>query len=148
MCLVDVLGKGDKNRTLPVPLWAEPYITRWQETAPQGRPAPVCSVEKAHAAKRNPWNPALVAGGMDENTLERVVARHGQSIGITQLRPHDLRRTLAQMMRRAGAPLEQIQHQLGHESITTTQLYLGSGIELEPGKAGVDLIPLRTRRGR
>jgi integrase len=38
---------------------------------------------------------------------------------------HDLRRTFAQLARKGGAAIEQIQLALGHESVKTTQGYLG-----------------------
>lgn len=39
--------------------------------------------------------------------------------------PHDLRRTYAAMMFEAGAPLEAVQQQLGHEDPRTTRIYQG-----------------------
>jgi integrase len=57
-----------------------------------------------------------------------------------QFSAHDLRRTLAQLMRRAGVELEQVQYILGHSNVVTTERYLGGSIELEQGKAGVDKV--------
>jgi site-specific recombinase XerD len=146
MCLVDLVGKGNKKRTVPVPTWAEPHITQWRETSQEQPPEPT-GMRKVWAAKRNPDNPLLVARGTSEDAIEYLVTKYGERMQV-RIRPHDLRRTLAQMMRRAGAPLEQIQAQLGHESVQTTQIYLGLGIELEAGKAGVDLIPMPVPRKR
>ena len=56
--------------------------------------------------------------------------------------PHDLRRTLAKLMDKAGAPLAQISATLGHSSIRTTQIYLGIELELCDGKAGVDMVAI------
>jgi integrase len=46
--------------------------------------------------------------------------------GITNLAPHDLRRTCARLCHLAGGELEQIQFLLGHVSVQTTEKYLGS----------------------
>lgn len=45
--------------------------------------------------------------------------------GITNLAPHDLRRTCARLCHLAGGELEQIQFLLGHASVETTERYLG-----------------------
>src|ERR1041385_4208505 len=39
MCLVDVVGKGQKLRTIPVPQWVEEIIETWREVAPNQREA-------------------------------------------------------------------------------------------------------------
>ena len=39
--------------------------------------------------------------------------------------PHDLRRTFAKLAHQGRSPVEQIQLSLGHESILTTERYLG-----------------------
>jgi hypothetical protein len=39
--------------------------------------------------------------------------------------PHDLRRTFAKLAYRGGSPIDQIQLSLGHDSIQTTEEYLG-----------------------
>ena len=60
--------------------------------------------------------------------------------GIENLGCHDLRRTGAAMMRRAGAPLEKIQAHLGHKSILTTTIYLQDVDAL--ANSAVDYLPL------
>lgn len=53
-----------------------------------------------------------------------IVTKAGGRIGEPGLRPHDLRRTFAGLLQNHGARIEDICEQLGHENITTTQLYL------------------------
>ena len=48
-----------------------------------------------------------------------------------ELQPHDLRRTYAELGRRAGVPISQISKLLGHASIETTQDYLNIELDLE-----------------
>lgn len=135
MCLVDVIGKGSKLRTLPVPLWAQPDVDAWRNS---------CRAEDPPLARHEtcrPVNFRYMMGGATAETLYQAVCRYGTMAGH-DLAPHDLRRTLAKMLRKSGAALEQIQYTLGHESIATTVLYLGSTLELGPGLAAVDLLKL------
>lgn len=48
----------------------------------------------------------------------------------TGVAPHDMRRSFARLAMRGGAPLDQIQVTLGHESLRTTELYLGLELDL------------------
>jgi integrase len=52
-------------------------------------------------------------------------------IGKPELQPHDLRRTYAELGRRAGVSISQISKLLGHASIETTQDYLNIELDLE-----------------
>jgi integrase len=54
-----------------------------------------------------------------------VVRLYGERIGVSELAPHDLRRTFAKLAHRGRAALEQIQMSLGHASVLTTERYLG-----------------------
>jgi integrase len=58
-------------------------------------------------------------------------AEYAALVGIGELAPHDLRRTAAKLCRAKGGELEQIQFLLGHESILTTERYLGSEQDLK-----------------
>jgi integrase len=78
---------------------------------------------------------------MHHNTVFAIITHYSDLLGV-KFSPHDLRRTLAKLMRDAGADLEQIQLTLGHESLKTTERYLGGKIELRPKMAGVDKIEL------
>jgi integrase len=59
------------------------------------------------------------------------VREYAAQVGIGGLAPHDLRRTAAKLCRAKGSKLEQIQFLLGHESILTTERYLGSEQDLK-----------------
>jgi integrase len=73
-------------------------------------------------------------------TAFQMVRDTARRAGLPSVRPHDLRRTCAKLARAGGAPIEQIQHVLGHASVQTTERYLGSRLELAPGKAATDFI--------
>ena len=63
--------------------------------------------------------------------LYSIVQKRGKLIGKPDLQPHDLRRTYAELRRRAGVPISQIIKLLGHASIETTQDYLNIELDLE-----------------
>jgi integrase len=60
-----------------------------------------------------------------------TVKLYAKQIGLGSLSAHDLRRTCAKLCRKNGGELEQIQFLLGHQSIQTTERYLGSSQELQ-----------------
>jgi integrase len=64
--------------------------------------------------------------GLTANVVWAIVQAYAAEFGVPRLAPHDLRRTCAKLCRAAGGDLEQIQLLLGHASIATTELYLGS----------------------
>ncbi len=138
MCLVDVLGKGNKLRTVPVPTWANADVKAWHVASKEPEPN-----ETGSGNGNRPREMRYVVAGMGADSMYERVQMYGARMGLPGLTPHDLRRTLAQMMRKSGAPLEQIQATLGHTSIETTATYLGSCLELGEGKASVDKIALQ-----
>jgi hypothetical protein len=46
---------------------------------------------------------------------------------------------VAHLLRRAGAPLEQIQYTLGHRNIATTVIFMWTQLALLPGLARMDV---------
>src|SRR5205085_3337165 len=78
--------------------------------------------------------------GMSADAIADVVERYSAPLAW-KIAPHDLRRTFAKLARSGQAPLEQIQLALGHQSIQTTQRYLGS--ELDLADAACDRLGIR-----
>ena len=62
--------------------------------------------------------------GITPQAVYLIVRGYARQLGFP-FAPHDLRRTFAQLAHRGRSPLEQIQMSLGHESILTTEKYLG-----------------------
>ena len=114
--VVDLVGKGGRIRTVPVPAWAKAAIDTWTEAAGSCAPGPVF----------RPVNKGgrIVGESMTAQAVYETVARYARLLGV-ELAPHDLRRTFAKLAHRSQAPLEQIQLSLGHASIQTTERYLG-----------------------
>jgi site-specific recombinase XerD len=61
----------------------------------------------------------------DGKAVWHIVKESANSIGVSKLAPHDLRRTCARLCHASGEELEQIQFVLGHVSVQTTDIYLG-----------------------
>ena len=127
MLLVDVIGKGEKLRTLPVPDWAVECVDRWYDLDGSG------------VIWSDNQDQRMIP--MGASTVASRVTMYAKRLHM-KFTCHDLRRSLAKFMRKAGVPLEQITEQLGHSDIKVTDRYLGRCIELSPGKAGVDQIKL------
>lgn len=115
--LVDLLGKGRRRRTVPVPAWVKAWLDAWTLAAGVSSGCLFRAINKGGHV----WGHGLTA-----NVIWSVVQSYAAQIGIPKLAPHDLRRTCAKLCRAAGGDLEQIQLLLGHASIQTTERYLGT----------------------
>ena len=86
----------------------------------------VAEIEKGPIFRRVLANGRVGKDALTERAVWQLVREYAAQIGIGELAPHDLRRTAAKLCRSKGGELEQIQFLLGHESILTTERYLGS----------------------
>jgi site-specific recombinase XerD len=127
--IVDILGKGRRRRTIPVPSWVKTWIDEWTTAAGLSEGCVFRAINKGGR---------VVGDGLTANIVWSIVRGYANTIGIPKLAPHDLRRTCAKLCRAAGGDLEQIQLLLGHASIATTERYLGSRLDL-PNAVNDDL---------
>ncbi len=67
----------------------------------------------------------VVGDGITPQAIRNTVAGYATKLKHAGVAPHDLRRTFAKLAYKGGAALDQIQLSLGHESIQTTEDYLG-----------------------
>ena len=108
---VRVLGKGGKERVVPVGVPAVRAVARWAET---GRPAlagPASGAALFLGAR---------GGRLDPRTARRIV--HAGA-GAKDAGPHAIRHTAATHLLEGGADLRSVQEILGHASPATTQIY-------------------------
>lgn len=66
----------------------------------------------------------IVDGERDRSGIESIVRKIGKRAGVKNTYPHRFRRTCATFALRRGMPIEQVSKMLGHEQISTTQIYL------------------------
>ena len=110
-----VLGKGNKQRLLPLPqeiidarqnyLWLERPLTH-------SRSLLVC-------LKGRPRGQPMTPAG-----LRSLFRHHRASSQVSQANPHRFRHTFGTEMARAGICLPALQHLRGHSQIRTTMLYV------------------------
>ncbi len=118
--VLNVLGKGAKDRVVPINERLAEAIIDWQFLVnAKGL------ILRSLGRKKEPGESISTTG------LYNIVQKRGAMIGKPELQPHDLRRTYAELGRRAGVPISQISKLLGHASIETTQDYLNIELDLE-----------------
>jgi site-specific recombinase XerD len=120
--IVDLKGKGERIRTVPMPSWAKVAVDAWTEAAGLSAGRVFRPVNKAQRLTREE---------IRAETILKLVAAYGRQIGVPKLAPHDLRRTYAKLAHKGHAALEQIQLSLGHATTLTTERYLGVKQDLQ-----------------
>ena len=116
-----VLGKGAKERVLPLGRLALAALGDWLAPAGRGEMEPErwASRSDAEAVFLNRRGTRLSRQG-----VYQLVRRHGRDAGITApLTPHVLRHSFATHLLDNGADIRVVQELLGHAKVTTTQIY-------------------------
>ncbi|MET1048240.1 MAG: tyrosine-type recombinase/integrase, partial [Acidimicrobiales bacterium] len=125
--LVRVLGKGSKERVIPLGRLARASLVDWLDTG--GRPA----MAPVRWARRGDEEAVFLnqrGGRLTRQGAWGIVQEHGRRAGLERtLSPHALRHSCATHMLDHGADIRAVQELLGHASISTTQIYTGVSVE-------------------
>jgi integrase/recombinase XerD len=117
---VRVMGKGDRERVVPVGDIAVEWLNRWLA---EGRPA-LLALSHVAPARGGPVfvgdRGRRLARQQGWAAVKRAAVRAGLGDRVS---PHTLRHSFATHLLEGGADLRIVQELLGHASISTTQLY-------------------------
>src|SRR5690242_1773183 len=113
---IRVIGKGDKERLVPIGRDAIKYIKIYKETI------------RSHTTPQKNFEDILFLNKFGKS-LSRIMIFYiikdlAKKAGITKnISPHTFRHSFATHLVEGGADLRAVQEMLGHESITTTEIY-------------------------
>ena len=116
--LVRVIGKGDKERIVPIGRQALQAVRNYLEAT-------------QYLRRRNvyiSWDEPLFinfrGGALSGRSIGRIIKKYAIESGLTaDVSPHSMRHTFATHLLDGGADLRAVQELLGHESLSTTQKY-------------------------
>jgi len=117
---IKVTGKGNKERIIPLGKKAAEAVRSYQ------------TVRQTFATPRSPAVLFLTVRGFRLNPkgVNILVNRHIAAVSSIQKKsPHVLRHTFATHLLNRGADLRAVKEMLGHESLSTTQIYTHVSIE-------------------
>lgn len=120
-CIIDLVGKHGRVRTVPMPTWVKVAIDAWTSAA---------DVVDGHVFRAVTRGGQVQGAALSEKVVWQLLRPYANAAGVPGIAPHDCRRTCAKLCRAAGGELEQIQLLLGHASVQTTERYLGTKQDL------------------
>jgi len=114
---IKITGKGNKQRFVPIGELAKKYITVYQETM------------RVHINSKKGFGDTLFlnrrGGQLTRAMIFTIIKDLAVKIRLNKkISPHTFRHSFATHLLENGADLRSIQLMLGHESITTTEIYL------------------------
>lgn len=113
-CFVRIVGKGDKERVVPMGEPARDAILKYLEVRPE--PALPKYDDILFLNKSG--------GQLSRISIFNMVKKQALEAGITkEISPHTFRHSFATHLIEGGADLRSVQEMLGHESILTTEIY-------------------------
>jgi len=115
--MIKVRGKGSKDRIVPVGSRAADALRRYLGA-------------RTGVLARGPVFVGVGGAGLERRSVYRIVRKYISCVSDIEKRsPHVLRHTFATHLLNNGADLRAVKELLGHESLTTTQLYTHVTVE-------------------
>ncbi len=119
-CLVRVVGKGSKERIVPLGEYSIDALKAYLEKRP-------CLLKKTHPEALFLNNHGK---GMTRQGFFKIIKELLREKGLNEnVSPHTLRHSFATHLLNAGADLRSIQEMLGHSDISTTKIYTEVSLE-------------------
>lgn len=113
---IRVVGKGNKERLVPIGSSAIKYINLYKDTVRIHSPIKKHAEDFLFLNKRG--------DSLSRVMIFLMIKKYAAAVGITKkISPHTFRHSFATHLLEGGADLRAIQEMLGHESITTTEIY-------------------------
>jgi integrase/recombinase XerD len=113
---IRVIGKGNKERLVPIGSDASKYIKLYKDNIRVHVPIKKGSEDILFVNKRG--------GQLSRIMIFYIIKDLAKKAGITKnISPHTFRHSFATHLVEGGADLRAVQEMLGHESITTTEIY-------------------------
>ncbi len=111
-----VVGKGDKERLIPIGQLAVKYIRIYMENS-RNKVVPARGMEDILFLNRR-------GKALSRTMIFLIVKELGELAGLRKnISPHTFRHSFATHLVEGGADLRAVQEMLGHESILTTEIY-------------------------
>jgi integrase/recombinase XerD len=112
---VRVIGKGDKERLVPIGEIAANVVKEYMDKRP----------EPATPADDDILFLNRFGGRISRQSIFKMIKKQALAAGIRKdISPHTFRHSFATHLVENGADLRMVQDMLGHESITTTEIYM------------------------
>ena len=114
-----MLGKGNKQRLVPIGRVAQEYVMRYLDVRKE---------ENSSSKTKTKGEQTLFLSnrrtGLTRVMVFNIIRQATEHAGITKnVSPHTFRHSFATHLLAGGANIRQVQDMLGHENITTTEIY-------------------------
>lgn len=113
-CLIRILGKGNKERFIPIGEYTIYYLKKYLEQRPK-----LLKNKNCNKLFINNHGQGMTRQGFFKN-LKNILKEKNLNTNIS---PHTLRHSFATHLVNRGADLRSIQEMLGHSDISTTKIY-------------------------
>ena len=104
---IKVMGKGSRERLAPLGKCACEALSAWINVRGE-----------AEATFTN-----YLGGRLSTRSVQKMVDKYTMKAGLGKMTPHSLRHSMATHLLDRGADIRAVQEMLGHQSITSTQIY-------------------------
>ena len=113
---IRVLGKGNRQRLIPIGRLAQEYVMLYLDDRGEQKGSSIRGEEYLFLSNRQ--------SKLSRVMVFNIIRQATESAGITKsVSPHTFRHSFATHLLAGGASIRQVQDLLGHENITTTEIY-------------------------